>query len=256
LSPQVLSYLLAHYDVEGVDVLPWLRDRLPGLEGYEHDLLLSPLFTPDVEDRLRYEEALAEGCLEKGGVEEILGRLAAEKACFELAHDGESLPVPVHPVLVARYVRLLHLDSALPLVEAAAFRPLAVAVRVPLRDRAWQRPQSRALLPALLMAAKGTGLDFTEQVVFLTDFVRSHRPSSLAECTAFLENTAKAYEVDLEKHRSGSRPFYDPELKGSHAGKWKVAEATVAKHERAIALARGLLAAVNALAELPRQRLG
>jgi len=245
LSPQVLSYLLTHHDVEGLDVLPWLRDRLPGLEGYEHDLLLSPLFTPDMDARLRCEETLGEFALEKEDVEEVLHRLAAREARFELLHDGESLDVELHPVLIARYVRLLHLDAGLPLEEAAAFRPLSPLVRLHLRDRAWHRPQSRALIPSLLGAALTTGLDFTEQVVFLTDFVRSHRPSSLADCVVFLANTAKAYEDDLEKHRSGARPFFDPELKGSHAGKWKVADETVARHERAIAMARGLLKAIG-----------
>jgi len=137
-------------------------------------------------------------------------------------------------------VRLLHLDAPLPEEAVSDFGPLAPEVRVHLRDRAWRRPQSRSLLPVLLYAAQNACGDFSDYVHFLTDFLRSYRPASRQDCLTFLDNLAQAYQDDLESHQSGSRSFFDPELKAAYAGKWSVDEDIVASHRRMIAMARAL----------------
>jgi hypothetical protein len=244
LTPQVLQYLLAHYEVRGEGVVAWLRSEFPGLESYEHDLLLSPLFTPDAPARLAFEEALGEGWLEGAELDGLIASLAGRGLELTLVHENESVVGPLPAVLVERYLRLLHLDAALPLDEVEPFRPLAAEVRAYLRDRAWSLPGTRRLLPLLLRAARGTGEDFPRQVSFLTDFVRTHRPATREECVSFLTNMARAYEDDLRNHQSGARPFFNEELKGSYSGKWRVAEDVVAEHKAAITRAHALLAAL------------
>ena len=61
----------------------------------------------------------------------------------------------------------------------------------------------------------------------------------------FLTNVADAYEEDLKKHTSGDRSFFNPELKASYAGKWKVEDNVVERHKRAIAIARELRSALS-----------
>lgn len=246
LTPQVLQYLLAQHEVKGSDVAAWLRERLEGLESYEQDLLLSPLFTPGFEDRIRFEDVLGERSIDGSEVEKLLERLAQRCLRLTLLHEGESVESPLPLVLLERYVRLLHIDSELPGDAIAPFRPLSAEVRCQLRDRAWQRSGTRDLLPTLLRAARSLGEDFSGYVRYLTDFVRTHRPLSREQCVAFLQNMARAYEEDLQSHQRGVRPFFDEELKGSYAGRRKVPEEVVAEHLDMISRARALLAALGA----------
>lgn len=244
VTAQILDFLLAHHDVTGDDVARWLRDHLKDLESYELDLLLSPLFTPDFAQRVEFEEVLGEGCLETSEVDGLIAELSGGDLPMVLLHEEERIEATVPEVMIERFVRMLHLDAAVPEEALASFGPLSPDVRCCLRERTWSRSQSRELLPDLLRAARNVGEDFPGYVRFLTDFVRSHRPAVLEDCVSFLENVAVAYEEDLRKHESGARPFFDDELKASHAGKWRVDEDVVATHKRTISMARALRAAV------------
>ncbi len=258
LTPQILGFLLAHHEVTGDNVASWLRDHLEDLESYEFDLLLSPLFTPDFAMRVRFEDALGDGCLDKSSVDALIQELASEELPMVLLHEEERIETTLPEVMIERFVHMLHLDAPVPeeaLLPEGTFAPLAPEVRCCLRDRAWTRPQSRALLPDLLAAARSIGEQFpgeqppgehlSDYVYFLTDFVRSHRPAGLEECLRFLDNVAEAYNKDLRKHESGSRSFFNDELKASYAGKWKVDEDVVAMHKRMISMARSLKSALS-----------
>lgn len=253
LTPQILGFLLAHHEVTGDDVASWLRDHLEDLESYEFDLLLSPLFTPDFAMRVRFEDALGDGCFDKTSVDALVQELASEELPMVLLHEEECIEVTLPEVMIERFVRMLHLDAPVPeeaLAPEAAFAPLAPEARCCLRDRVWKRPQSRALLPDLLAAAQSVGEasageHFADYVYFLTDFVRSHRPAGLEDCLRFLDNVAEAYQKDLRKHESGSRSFFNDELKASYSGKWKVDEDVVARHKRMISMARSLKSALS-----------
>ena len=245
LTPQVVDALLSQHEVVAEQVVEWLREELERLESYEQDVLFSPLFTPDLALRVRFEEALKEGCLSAEDVEQLIADLISDDLRLTLEYEDETVESAMPPVAIERLVRMLHLDLPLPNEEIAPFRPLSPEVRCLLRERTWQRRQHRELLPVLLSAARSSDVDFTQTVHFLTDFVRSHRPASKEECVTFLANVAEAYEEDLKKHTSGDRSFFNPELKASYAGKWKVEEDVVDRHNRAITIARALGAALS-----------
>ena len=240
LTPQVSQYLLAHHEVLGGEVTAWLQEELHGLESYEFELLFSPLFTPELETRVQLEEALGDEALEPGEVEEVANELAEQDLQVTLFTEGGSVKISVPDVIIERYLRLLHLDTPLPRTSfpwAASLRP---EVRWYLRDPAWQRRQSRELLPTLLGAAERAGSDFGDYVRFLTDFVRSHRPSSQQDCTQYLGSVARAHEDDLRKHEAGSRSFFNDELKATYGGTRTVSDGIVVAHRRAISMARTL----------------
>jgi hypothetical protein len=240
LTPQVLQYLLSSHEVAEGEVVSWIEREMPKLESFELELLLSPLFTPDLPTRLGFEALLGEGHLRGEDVGRLVALLAAERLPMTIVHESVRIESPLPDVITDRFVRLLHLDSPLPEEAVGPFGPLAPEVRSLLRDRSWQRPRTRKLIPVLLRAARRAGDDFTESVRFLTDFVRSHRPASAEDCRAFLENVAAAYEEDLERHQSGGRSFFSQELKASHAGKWSLDADVVAEHRRLSAMARVL----------------
>jgi hypothetical protein len=255
ITQQVLQYLLAQHEVEGALVLSWLRERLGSLESYEQDLLLSPLFTPDSQTRLEFEAVLGKGWLDGPEVETLERHLVGRGLRLTLLHEKECLEAPLPEVVIDRYLRLLHLDSELPLEALGALGEPAAEIRACLRDAAWHRPASRALLPGLIRAALSASsprgrpgapvCEFGTAVRFLTDFIRTYRPASHQECREFLGNLAEAYEIDLQHHQSGLRSFFDEELKGSYGGKWKVPEEIVADHRSKIALALALREALG-----------
>src|SRR5262245_21435913 len=55
---QVANYLMGNYEVEREAIGEFLDQKLPSLEDYEHDLFLSPLFTPKLTDQAIFAELL------------------------------------------------------------------------------------------------------------------------------------------------------------------------------------------------------
>ncbi len=244
LTPQVAEYLRSQHDVPAGETVSWLQRELATLEGYELELLLSPLFTPTRETRERFEDVLGEGHLDADHIAEVVEALVEQGLKFVLEIEGRTLQFPVPPVIIERFVRLTHIDSPLP-SECSAYRPLPPEVRCLFRDRIWKRAGSARLIPDLLEASRRTNEDLTSCVSFLTDFVRSHRPGSRDECRRFLENVAAAYEEDLQRYKSGDRSFFSDELRATYAGRKDVDEDAIADHERTIALARALREALG-----------
>ena len=245
LTAQTLDFLLAHHEVTGDNVVGWLKEHLEDLESYELDLLLSPLFTPDFEMRVRCEESLGDGCLDTAEVAGLLRDLIEGDLRMTLLHEDSSLEASLPEVMIERFVRMLHLDAEVPDDALDEFGPLEPEVRCCLRDKAWARAPSRELLPDLLRAAQSIDGNFRDHVFFLTDFLRSHRPSGLDDCLSFLRNVEEAYETDLRKHESGSRSFFNDELKASYGGRRKVDDDVVATHKRVISTARALREALS-----------
>ncbi len=245
LTAQILDFLLAHHEVTGEGVAGWLRDHLADLESYELDLLLSPLFTPDFAMRARFEEVLGDECFDAAEVDGLLEELVRQRLPMILLHEEERIEASLPEVMIERFVRMLHLDAPVPEEAIVEFGPLSAEVRCCLRDRVWARQQSRDLLPDLLAAARSMDQSFPDYVFFLTDFMRSHRPARLEDCLTYLDNVADAYEKDLRKHESGTRSFFNDELKASYAGRWKVDDDVVATHKRMIAMARALREALS-----------
>ena len=240
LTPQVSQYLLAHHDVLAGDVATWLRESVGSLESYELELLLSPLFTPDLEAHAQAEESLGEGALEASEVNDIVGELVATNLHVALLVDGDSVSVSIPEEIIERYVRLLHLAAPLPLDSFPRAAHLRPEVRWYLRDPTWQRRQSRELLPTLLSAAERVDSNFEDYIQFLTEFVRSHRPSNQQDCAQYLASLAQAHEDDLRKHETGARSFFNDELKATYGGTRSVDEDVVQSHRRAISMARAL----------------
>src|SRR6266853_6666628 len=58
LSPRVLNYIEGNYGIEHDAIGVFLVKELPGLEDYEIDLILSPVFTPKLADQAVFADLL------------------------------------------------------------------------------------------------------------------------------------------------------------------------------------------------------
>src|SRR5262245_11456154 len=51
ISPQIYRHLEGTYGIDRSGTAAFLKEELPRLEDYEHDLILSPLYTPRLPDQ-------------------------------------------------------------------------------------------------------------------------------------------------------------------------------------------------------------
>ena len=78
ITTQVAKHLDGAYGVERDAIGPFLEDRLPKLEDDEHDLILSPLFTPKLSDQSVFAELLGSRSIPKNDwpalIQELVNR--------------------------------------------------------------------------------------------------------------------------------------------------------------------------------------
>lgn len=183
-------------------------------EEYEVDLLVSPLFTPTMEDRAACEPSLP---LEGLPIEQervVIGELAAEKLECKVFFGDSSVVMVIPEVAVGRHVHLLRLGVAVSasvrdlLGRLVGGKELSLAMSYA-RSQIWQQ------LPDLLgqslevMAARGA---FTlEKFGFLRDFVRSYHPKDISLLIQSLGNLVESYRVDND------RPVFNQQLEDHQA---------------------------------------
>ncbi|MBI4716092.1 MAG: hypothetical protein HY760_09200, partial [Nitrospirae bacterium] len=214
---QVLQHVTAHYGV-GFDQVPaFLSEKFPAMEDYEVDLILSPIFTPRLDDQARFSDLLEENTVSPDELNGTVSLLSRKGLRTTLRYGGETLSLPLHSVSISRYVRLLNLDApvsrnlfqridrSVPAHERQRVKALA-------RDRAWQRPEHEAIFTAFLEAFQERGTFAFEKVEFLTGFVRTNRPGSIREMADHLDHLIDAYKND-----EVGQKFYDIQLKQAYA---------------------------------------
>lgn len=182
--------------------------------------LFAPLFTPDFSDREVCESALPPVGLDPAAVASLVTTLGARSLECPLVFGEQERPLPLDEGVIERYVRLLHLDAAIHpllwqtmegLVAEGAPLPLNEQARCVLFSRArasvWSGDAGRAaLLGRYLTVVAEKGTFRADKVVFLTEFMRSYRPSDEAKLIQALHNLVEAY------HQDGDHPVYNPRL--------------------------------------------
>lgn len=207
LTPRVLSIRVGG----AVSALLGVEDPLDGLslellhtrEPFEVEWLLSSLFTPTHQEQEACESFLPPEGLADEVVDSLVATLASETLFCPLSYGHQVHTVPVMGVLIERYVRLLHLNAAIP----PLLRPL-LADWVEGQDRlilsslarrpVWQSACRAQVLCSALQAMVERGSFRADKIRFLTDFVGSYRPSGQQELLCALANLVESYHQDSE----------------------------------------------------------
>ncbi len=207
--------------------------RLAAMEEYERELLLAPLFTPTVDDRIACEAALPLTGVPRAEQPELVSRLlAADVGCDLVFGDGRCRLSPPE-VVVDRFVRLLHLEGVVEETVADYFRDLAEPVRhrclYLARHRVWRGPERQALLQSCLETMRTKNSFDAERFDFLSEFVHTYHPRGVAGLTAALQNLLDSYHQDhehpifnerLEEHQGGNirSRYCGPAVKAKRIG--------------------------------------
>src|SRR5689334_13418009 len=109
----------------------FLVQQLPGLEDYEIDLILSPLFTPKLADQAVFAEVLGKDSIGRAQWPALVQQLVDRPTRAQLVtSDHQVHAVPLRAVTIERYVHRLRLDGS------ASESTLALIDRTPAADRA------------------------------------------------------------------------------------------------------------------------
>jgi hypothetical protein len=220
---QVSNHLLGNYDVERDADGAFLEEKLPGLEDYEHDLILSPLFTPKLADQAIFADLLGMKSVPREEWPSIIEQLRLRPTYGQLVtSDRKTHRILLRDVTLERYVHRLRLDGAIPeslfalleTVPRAGDRPALKAVA---RRSIWESdPRRDILMRYLTSAGSGEGVQLPE-AVYLLEIVESYKPADVSALLAMIPpwRDGLRHEIDTA---GAPRPFFATQIQGEHGG--------------------------------------
>jgi len=223
LSARVLNYIGGNYDVEHEAIGVFLVKELPGLEDYEIDLILSPVFTPKLADQAVFADLLGGKSIPREDWPALIRQLVDRPIRAQLVTlDGKAHSVSLREVTVERYVHRLRLEATIPeslfrLVDQtlpAADRPLLKAVA---RRTVFDSAGTRDILERYLTAAAGRGGYTLADALELLNLMENRKPANLADLLAEIPRWQEALRQQIEVN-AGSKPFFSQEVERMHGG--------------------------------------
>jgi hypothetical protein len=223
VTVQVADYLNGTYDVDRDSIGAFLTDKLPDLEDYEHDLILSPLFTPKLADQAIFADILGSESVPREHWPGLLQELASRPTIGHLVTtDKKVLAIPLREVTLERYVHRLRLDGTIPellsgLIDRIALagdRPLLKAVA---RRGIWDNDSRREILVRYLTSSATNQTFQLSDAIHLLDITESYKPANRASLLAMIPPWQETLRHEIDTS-SGSSPFFTPQTQGEHGG--------------------------------------
>jgi hypothetical protein len=222
VTNQVANYLNGNYDVERDAIGSFLANRLPELEDYEHDLILSPLFTPKLSDQAIFAELLGKESVRREEWPPLIQELGARPIHGHLVtSDRQVHEIGLREVTLERYVHRLRLDGSIPgalfdLIErvSSADRSILKAIS---RRAIWDSGSRRSILQRYLTSAGNRGGYQDGDVIHLLDLAESYKPQDVAALLAMIPSWQQGLQHEIDTS-SNARPFFTAYTQGEHGG--------------------------------------
>jgi len=222
VTVQVANYLNGNYDVERDAIGAFLESRLPQLEDYEHDLILSPLFTPKLVDQAIFADLLGKESVPREEWPALLQQLFSRPTMGHLVtSDGKDHEIRLREVTLERYVHRLRLDGAIPdalfdLIERTSSSDSSTLKAVA-RRAIWDGGSRRSILLRYLTAAGNRGSYQQGDVIHLLDLAESYKPADVAALLTMIPSWQQGLQHEIDS--SGNpKPFFTPQTQGEHGG--------------------------------------
>jgi hypothetical protein len=223
VTGQVAEHIGGTYEIERDTIGEFLDNKLPELEDYEHDLILSPLFTPKLADQALFAELLGTESLPKSAWPTLIEQLAARPTRGRLITNDEAHhSVVLRDVVLERYVHRLRLEGSIPdsvfkVLEHTVFageRPLLKAIA---RRAIWEKRERGEILARYLSAASeqqvyehGDGLE-------LLRIAEDYKPSDIAHLMERIPLWQETLRNEIETS-GNSKPFFSGTVQYQHGG--------------------------------------
>jgi hypothetical protein len=218
LSAKVLNYISGTYSLDREAIGGFLTGQMSGLEDYEIDLILSPVFTPKLADQAVFAGLLGGRSIERNEWPAIIEQLVDRPTQAQLVtQDGQTHRVSLRAVTIERYVNRLRLDGFIPegllqLIDgdpSESDRPTLKAIA---RRAVWDNDERRDILARYLRNAH-----HVPDAIGLLNLMESYHPANLSD---LLQKIPKwqdelRHEINVT---GGSKPFFNARIEHEHGG--------------------------------------
>ena len=222
LSPRVLNYITGTYTIDPDDIGRFLVDELPKLDDVEIDLILSPVFTPKLNDQAVFAEVLGSTSVSREEWPALVRQLTARPTRAHLmTPDQRTHVTPLRDVTIERYVHRLRLEAAIPDSVAtllgrlpAGDRPMLQAI---VRRSAWESNGAREILERYLAAVTKQGGYGIDDMTELLNLAENRKPANVQDLLASIPRWTEALREQIDK-ASGPKAFFHPQVEMMHGG--------------------------------------
>lgn len=223
LPEQVVSHLVGTYGLTRDAVGSFLAAELPKLEEYEVDLILSPVFTPKLQDQAVFAEILGADSIPTNQWPALIQQLVARPTRAQLVtEDGQAHSIPLREVSVARYVERLRLNGTIsePLLKLishlppAAERPLLKAVA---RRAVWENDRRCEILVRFLTATTSRETYQLDDVLELLRLVETYEPDDQADLLSQVPHWQQVLRQEINE-AVAPKPFFNERVQEMHGG--------------------------------------
>lgn len=268
LTKQVLDHLVSHHEVNLENLGEYFRRvretttvEIDDIEDYEIDLAFSPLFTPRLRDRAKYSKLLDHGDVRPDEMEGFIDTIMQAKCEAKFRCHDTVFAMPLHEVLIRRYVRLLNLTTQLSprmkkAVEQYVPEPEQDTAKALAKDSVWLAEHRQDFLISFLKVFKEKNNFTMDKMDFLTDFVRTYRPMSILNMDSMLHNLIEACHEDIHKIEGGHYLYYHDLVERHYMGsdnEQSLSEKLLHSKERTIIMATELKEDFAFLCETQRE---
>ena len=223
VSTQVVNHLVGTYGITRENVGPFLIHELSGLEDYEIDLILAPLFTPTLQDQAIFAELLGRDSVPDAQWPGLIQQFVTRPTHAQLVtEDQQTHSIPLREVTVERYVHRLRLDATIPeplfkLIThfpAAADRPVLKAIA---RRATWERSASAEILVRYLINATENETYRLADAVALLKLQETYESADANELLARIPHWQQVLRQEVNEG-SGMKPFFNERVEELHGG--------------------------------------
>lgn len=219
LTTQVVRHLGETYGLNREAVGAFLTTELAGLEDYEVDLILAPLFTPTLADQQPIAAFLGAKSVSASDWPALIQQLLARPTRTEfIAEDGARHHVPLREVTVARYVHRLRLDGTIasdvqvvidkiPTAEPGLLPAIA-------RRAIWENTERRDILRHYLENS-ASAFRATDAVALLK-LVEIYEPANRADLLTRIPHWQQVLQQEI--NAGGGKPFFNERVEELHGG--------------------------------------
>ena len=220
---QVANFLLGNYDVERDRIGEFLEERLPTLEDYEHDLILSPLFTPKLADQAIFADSLGRVSIPRDQWRALILKLVLMPVHGHLVTaDSKTHSIVLREVTLERYVHRLRLEGSIPesllvLLESVAPPQDWPMLKAVARRLIWESEPRRGILVRYLTLSGSRGGYSVSDAVDLLNIVESYKPADVAALLAMIPPWREGLRREIDM-TNAPKPFFASQIQGEHGG--------------------------------------
>lgn len=221
VTHQVSNHIWGTYEIDRDAVGDFLDAKLTGLEDYEHDLILSPLFTPKLADQALFAELLGKGSVPKTEWPALVQQLSARPTRAQLVtSDEERHTITLREVTLERYVHRLRLDGAIPeplwrLLEQEPFAPDRPTLMAIARRAIWESDARCNILGTYLTAVGRHNLYHSGDGIQLLRVAEDYKPKDVAHLMERIPQRQETLRQEIDT-ADNSKPFFSGEVQTNH----------------------------------------